>query len=125
MGTAAKYLNLQINGKRQIKDHPNAQMWVSPQMFNYKSDSTGWLRDFLDILQKDEPAWLDGVVFGPQVRMSLPELRKEVPAQYPIRRYPDITHCRRCLYPVAGWDLVCRITVGRELQQMRRRVTLT
>ena len=105
---------LEKQKKNLNKYHPKAQMWVSPQMFNYKSDGTGWLRDFLDILQKDGPAWLDGVVFGPQVRMTLPELRKEVPAKYPIRRYPDITHCRRCQYPVADWDLVCRLTVGRE-----------
>ncbi len=105
---------LEKQKKNLNKYHPKAQMWVSPQMFNYKSDGTGWLRDFLDILQKDQPAWLDGVVFGPQVRMTLPELRKEVPVKYPIRRYPDITHCRRCQYPVADWDLVCRLTVGRE-----------
>jgi hypothetical protein len=105
---------LEKQKKNLNKYHPKAQMWVSPQMFNYKSDGTGWLRDFLDILQKDEPAWLDGVVFGPQVRMTLPDLRKEVPPKYPIRRYPDITHCRRCQYPVANWDLVCRLTVGRE-----------
>jgi hypothetical protein len=105
---------LEKQKKNLNKYHPNGQMWVSPQMFSYKSDGTGWLRDFLDILQKDEPAWLDGIVFGPQVRVSLSELRKEVPGKYPIRRYPDITHCRRCQYAVSNWDTACHLTVGRE-----------
>ena len=46
-------------------------------------------------------AWLSGVVYGPQVRISLAELRKAVPARYPIRNYPDITHSRQCQYPGA------------------------
>jgi hypothetical protein len=95
--------------------HPKAQMWVSPQGFDRRGKNRdGWLKVFLDILQNEGPAWLDGVVFGPQVEMSLPDLRKAVPAKYPIRRYPDITHCRSSQYAVPDWDPACRSTVGRE-----------
>ena len=62
-----------------------------------------------------EPAWLAGVVYGPQVRVSLPELRKAVPAKYPIRDYPDITHSLRCQYPVPDWDVAYSLTEGREV----------
>jgi len=95
--------------------HPEAQMWVSPQGFDWGGKNRdGWLKAFLDILQNDRPQWLDGVVFGPQVAMSLPDLRKAVPAEYPIRRYPDITHCRSCQYAVPDWDSAYRSTLGRE-----------
>ena len=95
--------------------HPKAQIWVSPQGFDRRGKNRdGWLKAFLDILQNDGPAWLDGVVFGPQVEMSLPDLRKAVPAKYPIRRYPDITHCRSSQYAVPDWDPACRSTIGRE-----------
>jgi len=95
--------------------HPKAQIWVSPQGFDRPGrDRVGWLKMFIDILQTQQPKWLDGVVFGPQVEMSLPELRKAVPARYPIRRYPDITHCMSCQYPVPGWDPAFRATEGRE-----------
>jgi hypothetical protein len=89
--------------------HPEAQMWVSPQSFNSE-----WLDEFLTIL-RDEPAWLGGVVFGPQVRISLAELRKAVPARYPIRGYPDITHSIQCQHPVPDWDLAYALTEGREV----------
>ncbi len=79
--------------------HPKAQMWVSPQSFSQE-----WLDEFFALLRA-EPAWLGGVVYGPQVRVSLPELRKAVPAKYPIRDYPDITHSLRCQYPVPDWDV--------------------
>jgi hypothetical protein len=69
---------------------------------------------FFDILQTEEPKWLDGIVFGPQVETTLANLRKEVPGRYPIRRYPDITHCRSSQYAVPNWDRACRTTVGRE-----------
>ncbi|MHC4756866.1 MAG: beta-N-acetylhexosaminidase family protein, partial [Planctomycetota bacterium] len=105
---------LEKQKKNLTKYHPNGQMWVSPQSFGYKSHAMGWMPIFLDILKKEQPAWLDGVVFGPQIRMSLPELRKEVPAQYPIRRYPDITHCTGCQYRIPKWDKTCARTVGRE-----------
>jgi hypothetical protein len=94
--------------------HPKAQIWVSPQGFDRGGSRRGWLRAFFDILQTEEPKWLDGIVFGPQVETTLANLRKEVPGRYPIRRYPDITHCRSCQYAVPNWDPACRSTVGRE-----------
>jgi hypothetical protein len=90
--------------------HPKAQMWVSPQGFNQT-----WMEEFLDILNKERPAWLTGVVFGPQVRLPLPQLRARVPRQYPLRHYPDITHSRQCQYPVPDWDLAYALTEGREV----------
>lgn len=91
------------------RHHPKAEMWVSPQGF-----SQAWLDDFLTILRDERPDWLNGVVFGPQVRISLPRLRALVPDQYPLRHYPDITHCRQCQYPVPDWDLAYALTEGRE-----------
>lgn len=90
--------------------HPKAQMWISPQGFNQE-----WMEDFYRILREERPAWLSGIVFGPQVRVSLPELRSKVPEQYPIRRYPDITHSVRCQYPVPNWDLAYALTEEREV----------
>ncbi|MBL9123279.1 MAG: hypothetical protein JNG90_06570 [Planctomycetaceae bacterium] len=88
--------------------HPQAEMWVSPQSFN-----EAWMAEFLEILRQ-EPKWLTGVVFGPQVRLSLPQLRAAVPARYPIRHYPDITHSRQCQYPVPDWDVAFAVTSARE-----------
>src|SRR5262249_18641066 len=59
--------------------HPKAQMWVSPQGF-----TQAWMEEFYAILKDEQPDWLSGVVHGPQVRATLPELRKAVPAKYPI-----------------------------------------
>jgi len=89
--------------------HPHAQMWVSPQGF-----SQAWLDEFLTILQDEQPEWFTGVVFGPQVRVSLLRLRELVPVRYPIRHYPDITHSRQCQYPVPDWDLAYALTEARE-----------
>ncbi len=92
------------------RHHPKAQMWVSPQSF-----SQSWLDEFCDILKKEQPAWLSGVVYGPQVRASLPQLRQLIPQKYPIRRYPDITHSLRCQFPVPDWDLAYALTEAREV----------
>ncbi len=100
---------LEKQAKALHRSHPQAEMWVSPQGF-----SQAWLEEFLDILERDEPSWLTGVVFGPQVRVSLPELRAAVPKRYPIRHYPDITHSRQCQYPVPDWDVAHAVTSGRE-----------
>ncbi len=88
--------------------HPRAEMWVSPQGFTRE-----WLDEFLAIL-RDEPAWLGGVVFGPQVCVGLAELRAAIPARYPIRGYPDITHTINCQHPVPDWDLALSVTHDRE-----------
>jgi hypothetical protein len=88
--------------------HPHAQMWVSPQSF-----SKEWIQEFYGIL-KTEPAWLSGVVYGPQTMDSLPEVRKAVPARYPIRFYPDITHSMHSQFPVPDWDAAFALTEGRE-----------
>ena len=90
------------------KFHPKAQMWVAPQGF-----STEWLNEFYAILRTG-PAWLNGVAFGPQIRVSLAELRAAVPARYPIRLYPDITHSLRAQYPVRAWDPAYQLTLNRE-----------
>jgi hypothetical protein len=96
--------------------HPKAQVWVSPQGFDRFNmpHRRGWLKMFLDLVQTNQPAWLDGVVFGPQVETSLANLRKELPSRYPIRQYPDITHSKSCQYAVPGWDRAFSTTEGRE-----------
>jgi hypothetical protein len=88
--------------------HPKAQMWVSPQSFDRAR-----LDELLGIL-RDEPEWLSGIVFGPQVSMDLAELRAAVPKRYPIRGYPDITHSLNCQHPVPDWDVAFALTQERE-----------
>jgi hypothetical protein len=88
--------------------HPHAGVWVSPQGF-----PANWLEEFLAIL-RTKPDWLTGVVFGPQIRVPLPQLRELVPDRYPIRLYPDITHSRQCQFPVPNWDMAFAFTEGRE-----------
>jgi len=89
--------------------HPKGQMWVAPQGF-----TSEWLDEFLGIV-KTEPNWLTGIVYGPQMRWTLPKLRAAVPAKYPIRQYPDITHSRHSQYPVADWDSAFGLTEAREV----------
>lgn len=110
--TEPKYLLALLEKETAVlhRYHPKAQMWVSPQSF-----SREWMDQFLGILKNQQPAWLSGVVFGPQVRMSLPELRAAVPQRYPIRHYPDITHSRQSQYPVQDWDVAYAVTEAREV----------
>jgi hypothetical protein len=90
------------------RSHPKAQMWVSPQSFDQ-----AWLDEFYGILDQ-QPEWLTGVVFGPQVRSSIEQLRARVPKRYQVRFYPDITHSRQSEYPVENWDAAFSITEARE-----------
>jgi hypothetical protein len=92
------------------KYHPKAQMWVSPQSF-----TGAWMEEFFSIVSTTETkSWLDGVVVGPQSRLALAEVRRRLPAQYPIRFYPDITHSTGCQFPVPDWDVAYALTEGRE-----------
>ncbi|MFB3784983.1 MAG: hypothetical protein ACE15F_01300 [bacterium] len=95
--------------------HPQARIWISPQGFTRE-----WMDEFYGLLRND-PAWLHGVVYGPQCRDELPVLRKAVPARYPIRFYPDITHSRHCQFPVPDWDLAYAMAEGREVINPRPR----
>ncbi|PYT30823.1 MAG: hypothetical protein DMG57_07110 [Acidobacteria bacterium] len=116
--TQPKYLMALLEKETQVlhRYHPKAQIWVSPQSFNQE-----WLEEFYGILNHEQPAWLTGVVFGPQVRVSVQELRAAIPKRYPIRHYPDITHSRQCQYPVPDWDVAYAVTEGREVINPRPR----
>lgn len=89
--------------------HPSAQMWVSPQSF----DKAGF-DEFVSIAAR-QPAWLSGVVFGPQVRGSIEDLRARLPKALPIRFYPDITHSMNSEFPVPDWDFAFATTEAREV----------
>ena len=90
------------------QSHPKAQMWVSPQGFHAAA-----LDEFVSILRQ-EPAWLNGVVYGPWTSVPVSDLRAMIPEQYPIRLYPDITHSFLSEYPVPRWDTAYAVTEGRE-----------
>ena len=96
--------------------HPQAQMWVSPQGFTQQ-----WWDDFMTIVREEQPAWLTGIVFGPQVRLDTVKLRALLPAKYQLRHYPDITHNRQCQFPVADWDTAFAIAEARECVNPRPR----
>ena len=92
------------------KYHPKAKIWVSPQVFR---PTQKWFDAFFAQVNKGYP-WFGGVVFGPWVKMPVPEIRRVVNANIPIRHYPDITHNYSSQYPVPHWDLAFALTLGRE-----------
>lgn len=97
------------------KYHPKAKIWVSPQAFRPTAE---WLNSFYRNVNLRHP-WFGGVVFGPWVKTPLPEIRKIVDTNIPIRRYPDITHSISCQYPVKDWDLAFAMTLERECYNPR------
>jgi hypothetical protein len=97
------------------KHHPDAELWISGQIF----DATpAWQGAFFKELGK-EPEWLGGLCHGPWVKGNVTEFRASVPSRYPIRRYPDITHSLSCQYPVRDWDPAWASTHGRECYNPR------
>lgn len=88
--------------------HPKAELWMSPQGY-----SAEWMTRFIEIMKK-KPAVLTGIVHGPWTRMDVDSLRKIIPGQYPIRRYPDITHSIDAQYFVPDWDFAYTVTENRE-----------
>ena len=95
--------------------HPKAKIWVSPQAFRPTKD---WLGAFFGNTNRKYP-WFGGVVFGPWCKTPLPEMRRIVARDIPIRRYPDITHSISSQYPVKDWDLAFAMTLGRECYNPR------
>ncbi len=90
--------------------HPEAGMWVAPEGFTVEK-----MNIFYRIIQNERPKWLTGLVYGPWLRVPLAQFREEIPQEYPIRRYPDITHSFSCQYPVPNRDLAYALTEGREV----------
>ncbi|MES1213924.1 MAG: hypothetical protein ABUT20_00280, partial [Bacteroidota bacterium] len=92
------------------KYHPNAKIWVSPQVFR---PTRKWMDSFYDYVNK-KFSWFGGVVFGPWIKTPIDSIRKIVDPSIPIRIYPDITHSLSSQYPVPDWDLAYAMTLGRE-----------
>ncbi len=96
------------------KYHPDGEMWPSAQQPHHMPD---WGTKFLSLM-KDCPDCIDGVVTGPNAAFPLDILRRYLPAKYPIRLYPDITHNLRCEYPVHydrdDWNYALQAVNGRE-----------
>ena len=106
---AALLLALAERQKQSLGElHPGAQMWIAPQGF-HGADEAHFYRALEEGLD-----WLDGVIFGPWIHLTAQAFRQRVPDPYPIRLYPDITHCWSCQYPVPEWDPALAACQGRE-----------
>ncbi|CAG4988950.1 hypothetical protein DYBT9275_00192 [Dyadobacter sp. CECT 9275] len=92
------------------KYHPEAKIWVSPQVFR---PTQKWFDTFFEHVNKGYP-WFGGVVFGPWIKIPVQKIRALVKPSIPIRHYPDITHNYSSQYPVPHWDLAWAMTLGRE-----------
>jgi hypothetical protein len=90
------------------RPHPRAKIWLSLQWF----DAVG-IDDVYAWIEKDQPAWLGGLVAGPSTP-PLDRTRARLPRRYPLRDYPDITHTVRSQYSVPWWDPAFNLTLGRE-----------
>lgn len=91
------------------RSHPHAGVWVSSQGFNADQ-----MKRFYAQVEA-RPAWLAGVVVGPQSRDGLETQRAHIPRQIPIRFYPDIAHTMHSQFPVPEWDEAYALTEGREV----------
>ncbi|MGI5856617.1 MAG: hypothetical protein ACOX64_09185 [Candidatus Merdivicinus sp.] len=102
-------------GELLHRQHPCGKIWISPQT---GIPSTEWTEEFYAEVDK-QPDWLTGIVFAPWEKDSAEALRSRIPARYPIRNYPDITHMLRSQYPVPQWDMAMALTLGRECTNPR------
>lgn len=95
------------------KHHPNAKIWISLQGF-----SANQCGEVYDWIRAHEPTWLGGLVAGPSAP-PIQGIRRQLPPQYGLRDYPDITHTVRCQFPVPWWDPALALTLGRECITVR------
>lgn len=99
--------------------HPNAQMWPSAQQ---PHSIPTWGETFIREMEK-LPDEIDGVIIGPNRAFPIDVLRRRLPAKYPIRLYPDITHNVRCEYPVHfnrdDWHFALTTGLSRECTNPR------
>lgn len=90
------------------QSHPHATVWISGQGF------TAEQMDRFYALVNTRPAWLAGVVVGPQSRDGLETQRRRIIRGIPVRFYPDIGHVMHCQFPIMDWDPAFALTEGRE-----------
>ena len=93
---------------RLATPHPRAKIWLSLQWFDAKG-----IDDVYAWIDRDQPAWLGGLVAGPS-SPPLQPTRSRLARRYRLRDYPDITHTVRSQYPVPWWDPAFNFTLGRE-----------
>ena len=93
---------------------PGIEMWPSAQKPHEYPD---WGYAFTEEMEK-LPESIDGFIMGPNHAFPIHELRSRIPAKYPMRFYPDITHNVRCEYPVHytldDWHFALSTALGRE-----------
>ena len=96
------------------KYHPEATLWPSAQQ---PHNDPLWGTKLIEIL-KTNPDGIDGIITGPNRAFDIDTLRRLLPAKYPIRLYPDITHNVRCEYPVHfendDWHYALTTALSRE-----------
>ncbi len=101
--------------------HPDVQMWPSAQQPHSIPD---WGIRFITEMEK-LPEEINGVIIGPNKAFPIDELRRRLPAKYPLRLYPDITHNVRCEYPVHfdrdDWHFALTTGLSRECTNPRPR----
>lgn len=101
--------------------HPDCQMWPSAQQPHSIPD---WGIRFIGEMEK-LPDEIDGVIIGPNKAFPIDDLRRRLPAKYPLRLYPDITHNVRCEYPVHfdrdDWHFALTTGLSRECTNPRPR----
>ncbi|HOQ31148.1 MAG TPA: alpha-glucuronidase family glycosyl hydrolase [Candidatus Hydrogenedens sp.] len=88
--------------------HPEAKIWLSLQGF-----TTAQAQFVFDYIKNKKPQWLGGLCEGPS-SPPIAYLRQNLPAEYRLRMYPDITHNKLCQYPVPWWDIAFSSVIGRE-----------
>jgi len=101
-------------GQALRRHHPGGRLWVSPQKFRREN-----LARFYEYLHQHQPDWLEGVVWGPGCLQTLPQVRELVPARYPVRHYPDVTHAKICQFPFPHWDAAWALAYERQPIQPR------
>ena len=101
---------LSKEAKVLVKYHPKAKIWVSPQAFK---PSKKWYTSFYKHVNQ-RYSWFGGVVYGPWIKATLEEVKKNIHPNIPIRLYPDITHNFSSQYPIPNMDIALAMTLGRE-----------
>lgn len=112
---AEDFITKCIQIKNKLKRiYPDVQLWPSAQAPHEFPD---WGEHFRNVM-KEKPEEINGVIYGPNHAMSLPELRKCVGSSCPVLQFPDICHNVRCESPVHyyddDWHFAYAAALGRE-----------